>query len=264
MRRCFAVLLLLLVPSSLYAWGNTGHRVVARIAQDNLTDEAAAEVDRLLHHKSLASIASVPDQIRNKRPETAGWHFVDIPIDRDFDAAQDCKDHDCVIDQINAAKATLADRSKSDADRKDALIFLTHLVGDAHQPLHCSTRVTHGKSDKGGNLLSVHFAGDTSNFHKVFDSGLIEQEELNESDLVDFLTGDVLGDRDPASLTSGTPEEWADDAHNLGKAAYQLALDKHKNLDDEFVDTELKVVDDQLLKAGLRLARLINEALGAS
>jgi len=264
MRRLLAVIVLL-VPSSLFAWGRLGHAVVADIAQQNLDDTASAEVDRLLGGKSLASISSVPDQIRDKRPETGPWHFADIPITRDYDESQDCVDTNCVVDQIKAAQKTLADRSKSDADRKDALIFLTHLVGDVHQPLHCATRLMHnGKSDKGGNLVIVHINGDTEKLHRVWDSTLLEQEELNEQDLVDFLTGDVIGSRDPAELAAGTVEEWAAQSHQLAHDNAYGKLPKSNRINDAYLEDNTKVIDEQLLKGGLRLARLLNEALGGT
>jgi nuclease S1 len=266
MRRSIAVLLLL-VPSSLYAWGRLGHAVVADIAQQNLSDTAGAEVDRLLGGKSMASISSVPDQIRNKRPETGPWHFTDIPVTREYDAAEDCVDTNCVVDQVKAAQKTLGDRSKSDADRKDALIFLTHLVGDLHQPLHCAMRLKSGKSDRGGNLVKVRVNGNQDNLHHVWDATLLEQEELNQSDYVDFLTGDFIGDRDPETLMTGTVEDWAGQSHTLAQeSAYKPIKNSSKvvTISAKYLDDNTKVVDDQLLKGGLRLARLINEALGGS
>src|SRR3954451_4844874 len=263
MRRLMAVILLL-VPSSLFAWGRLGQAVVADIAQQNLNDTAAAEVERLLGGKSMASISSVPDQIRSKRPETGPWHFTDIPVTRDYDESKDCVDTNCVVDQITAARKTLADHAKSDADRKDALIFLTHLVGDIHQPLHCAMRMKNGKSDRGGNLVSVHILGDTDNLHHVWDATLLEQEELDQQDLVDFLTGDVLGTRDPAELASGTVEDWAAQSHKLAQDNAYGKLPKSNRISAGYLDDNTKVVDEQLLKGGLRLARLINEALGGT
>jgi hypothetical protein len=68
--RKFIALILLVVPSSLFAWGNVGHRVVARIAAAHLKPAASAEVARLLGNEKLVDIATRADAIRNQRPET--------------------------------------------------------------------------------------------------------------------------------------------------------------------------------------------------
>src|SRR5882757_7548877 len=74
------------------AWGQEGHSIVAEIAQVRLSPPAAQMVQKLLKGRSLASIASWADDERDTHPETAGWHFVDIPLDVEtYDHERDCK-----------------------------------------------------------------------------------------------------------------------------------------------------------------------------
>src|SRR5438477_7321974 len=69
------------IPLPGFAWGAEGHRLVARIAQRNLSPQARQAVGRLLAPgETLESIANWADGIRNARPETKNWHFVDIPL----------------------------------------------------------------------------------------------------------------------------------------------------------------------------------------
>ena len=81
--KSFAVLLTsLLIPSTLFAWGGDGHQIVALIAEERLTSEAQAGIHELLGKDvniSDAEIASWADNIRRESPDTAPWHFVDIP-----------------------------------------------------------------------------------------------------------------------------------------------------------------------------------------
>jgi hypothetical protein len=66
------------------AWGQEGHSIIAELAQHRLRPRAAAKVSRLLGPgHSLASIGSCADDVRDQRPETYNWHFVDIPSELD-------------------------------------------------------------------------------------------------------------------------------------------------------------------------------------
>ena len=146
----------LLVPTNLTAWGPEGHIVIATIANARLTPAARAAVRQLLGRHSLASVANFADQIRPQRPETANWHFVDIPKgETNYDPGRDCQPSpkgDCVIAAIARAETALKDRSLPRKQRAEALKFLVHFVGDLHQPLHWSDN-----HDRGGNDVNVSF-----------------------------------------------------------------------------------------------------------
>src|ERR1700687_2134474 len=86
----------------LYGWGPEGHSLVARIADAQLTPAARARVAAILAPgETMASIASCAYEVRRSRPETAPWHFIDIPIDQPhLNMARDCPKGDCVIGKI--------------------------------------------------------------------------------------------------------------------------------------------------------------------
>jgi hypothetical protein len=76
-----ATLFLFAAPGRGWSWGQEGHSIIAEIADLNLTARAKAQVSALLgQNASLASVASWADDIRDERPETYNWHFVDIPL----------------------------------------------------------------------------------------------------------------------------------------------------------------------------------------
>ena len=262
MRR-FLLVLSLLVPQTVWAWGNLGHQTVGAIADTKLTPAARTEVRKLLGKgQSLMSVATKADQIRSSRPETAPWHFVDIPKEEDaFDEARDCANDDCVIDRIEEFKGVLADTSASKAKRKEALIFLVHFVGDLHQPMHCAeATLPNGQSDRGGNSVKVKGLGQGNNLHRVWDASLLEEEGLDRADLVSHLLDDVELDED--ETVQGTPREWAEAAHKLARDnAYDMLQQPGNKIDQDYIDTNIEVVDQQLWRAGIRLAHIINEAL---
>lgn len=249
---------LLLMPTHLMAWGPEGHTIIARIAAERLSPSAKAAVKQLLGRHSLASVANFADQVRPQRPETANWHFVDIPKDKtDYDPTRDCKPSDkgdCVIAEIARAETTLKNRSLTRAKRAEALKFLVHFVGDLHQPLHCSDN-----ADRGGNDVHVTFLGQSSNLHRVWDSGIIGATQLSVNDYADQLDS-WLDSQDTHQIESGTVIDWALDAHKLAKtSAYDIPAGTNPVLDTTYVDDNQPVVDQQLAFAGLRLAKVLNE-----
>ena len=253
---------LTLAPAGM-AWGPKGHEVVARVAAAHLSEKARKGVQGILNLKSfsrgkvasaLAGIANEADAIRDDRPETKNWHFVDIPIDENaYVASRDCKPTDlgdCVIQALARERAELAKTNSK--RRREALLFVVHFMGDLHQPLHASD-----KGDRGGNLTIVKLFDQRSKLHGVWDSGIIELFDLTSaqyaSDVLDLLGGDS-----PASRQAGDPIAWALESHTLARTnAYNIPA--NKKLGDDYVDTNAPVIDEQLLRGGLRLARVLNE-----
>jgi hypothetical protein len=76
------VLILNPFTSAAWAWGRTGHRVIAKLAERHLTDQAKAEIKALLEPgESLADASTKADEVRGQMRHTAPWHYVDVPLD---------------------------------------------------------------------------------------------------------------------------------------------------------------------------------------
>src|ERR1700683_70251 len=151
-------------------WGPEGHSLIARIAEAQLTPAVHAKVVEILGpNVTMASVASWPDEIRRSRPETGEWHYIDIPIDQPhLDMSRDCPKGDCVIKKIEDFEVVLHDPNMPAVQRREALMFLFHFVGDMHQPLHDSDN-----KDQGGNDVRVTYNGRNTNLHSLWDSGLL-------------------------------------------------------------------------------------------
>ncbi len=267
----FVALFAVLPCGPAFAWGQEGHSIVAEIAQRRLSPRASAIIARTLGRgRSLASIASWADDVREKRPETAAWHFVDIPIaESTYAPAKECAPSpagDCVIAALARLRTTLA-CTRSLAARRDALKFAVHLVGDIHQPLHTVDDA------KGGNLIpvQVHLRGLVcsqackaplaSNFHLAWDSDLVHAVVWDWGAYVDRLEAGWLKSaeaRRPAAV-AGTPVDWALQTHAAAQGVWTL-LPEDRVLGDDYFQKVLPVLDRQLGLAGLRLARLLNQA----
>jgi hypothetical protein len=246
------------------AWGQEGHSIIAELAERRLGADTLRKVKVLLGGVSMASVASWADDYRATHPETAGWHFVDIPFDQSaYDPARDCKPEkgDCVIHAIARFRANVTDCSKSLADRGDALKFLIHFVGDIHQPLHDETRfAADGTDDQGGNKVIVTFFDQPNvKLHALWDTGIIMHTVFNWGAYVTRLQTGWLNGRDTSSLDGGTPIDWAVEAHRFVPIAYDIPA--NGMLGQAYYDNALPIVDRQLAVAALRLARLLKEIL---
>ncbi|MGY3347087.1 MULTISPECIES: S1/P1 nuclease [unclassified Bradyrhizobium] len=87
------------------------------------------------------------------------WHYYDIPFSPDGEQTDPAPALNALT-QIHLLKAALSDHNSTDDLKRYDLVWLLHLVGDAHQPLHAVSRFTHQlKGDQGGNLELVNVGG---------------------------------------------------------------------------------------------------------
>jgi S1/P1 Nuclease len=249
---------LLLTSNSLAFWGPQGHRIVAALADERLSASARQQIRALLGNRDLPAVANYADQVRNDRPETRMWHFVDISIQENgqdrYDAGRDCKaskQGDCIVAELARARAEVLDTSLPKSKRADSLKFIVHLIGDLHQPLHCAD-----KDDRGGNSVKVQWFGSPSNLHRVWDSDIIQKKGLSEKDYVAQLD-DWLDSQDQKALAKGNVTDWMMESHQLAREhAY---VDVASDLGSDYFDANESVIDEQLAKGGVRLAKFLND-----
>ena len=237
-------------------WGRIGHRTVARVAAAQLTPRARAEVRRLLGSATLAEISTWADEVRGDRPETGPWHYVNIPIgDSVFRPEVHCRPS-CVISAAEAQLAILRDRRQPNARRAEALKWVVHFIGDLHMPLHSGDR-----GDRGGNDVVVWFQWRRTNLHSLWDSRMIEASGVNEDQMVSTLERRVREHSDAAALRSGTIASWTLESHDVARDMVYPRLSPWLIITDGYVRDAMPVIEEQMLRAAVRLAGLLNEAL---
>jgi hypothetical protein len=241
-----------------FGWGEEGHRLVVRIAEGLMTPAALAKVKATLNSgESLENLASWADEIRQSRPETFNWHFVDIPLDSSgLDMARDCPHGDCVIQKILDFEKGWQDPNASAESRREALLFLVHFLGDMHQPLHCENN-----NDRGGNDVPVSFMGMNTNLHALWDSGLLRTMPA-EDQLFATLNQAITADR-VTEWSSGTVEQWAGESFQAAKTTVYGPLPTTEKgqpvpLGEGYERIAEPVLEQQLEKAGVRLAAILN------
>ena len=160
------------------------------------------------------------------------------------------------MDRIEYFKRALGDKNASRDDRIEALKFIVHFVGDIHQPFHAIGEA------KGGNSMQITEFGSGQcgrypcNLHSAWDTGLIEHAGMDEEAYVAHLDQLISQEHLRAS---GNPADWANESFALAKAAW---VNDGGSVDEQYYRQQIKVVDERLALAGLRLAALLNEVLG--
>jgi hypothetical protein len=289
-----------LLVSPVGAWGPAGHSIVAIIAEQRLTPEVRARVVHLLldGQFTMAQISSCPDALRSAervplKPEdqfclkiagvpsgSGPWHYIDIPVpkpQRTLEAY--CLDGNCVTARIKKYRDVLRN-SNDDAQRREALMYLVHFMGDIHQPLHCAER----ECDQGGNLEHVtvtlpsgerpdrrlHTAWDIDFLDKLMEDAKIGDAPAYAALLENSISPKQAGAWKIASIDDIAWEGWElakkhayatipdldycdPDVKAQAPVATYLGSGYEKEAD--------KIVREQLMKAGVRLANLLNENL---
>jgi hypothetical protein len=245
-----------------FAWGPEGHSLVARIAEVQLTPAVRARVVEILGPgKTMASVASWADEIRRSRNETGAWHYVDIPIEKShLEMERDCAKGDCVVSAIARFRQTMHDPAATADQRREALMFVIHFVGDMHQPLHSSER----DHDKGGNTVQILFHDRKTNLHSLWDSGLLGRLQPEEQ-LFPALSAEAARRR--KKYGRGTVTAWAEESHKeakklvYGKLPKPAAADQPVTVPPAYEAAAGPLIQKQIERAGARLAYVLNSEL---
>ena len=247
--------LVLAFPLPALAWGKAGHRVVANLATSLLTPEARSQVTDLLGpNVTLAAIATWADEVRSSRPNTGPWHYVNLPRDAtSYDPVRDCA-RGCVVSAIERSRRLLQDPSKERTVREEALRWVVHFVADLHQPLHVVA------DDRGGNDVLLRFMGRQTNLHRLWDGDLIDHTYPNAAALYKPVQA-VLQTATWQVWAEGQPEDWGLETHRVAQEAVYLFPDS-RVIDERCVEKALPVIHEQLAKAAVRLAGVLNRMVG--
>lgn len=294
---CAALALWLALPAAgVFAWGDGGHEITGAIAYARLTPAVKKKIDALLAADKdnltapdFVSRTTWADKYRDSDRQTTkiryeatrDWHFVDIELaDGNLEAA--CQGHPklppgkpasagparaCVVDKVEQFTAELRSLATPGAEKLLALKFLLHFIGDLHQPLHAADN-----HDRGGNEVAVIFGerGAPDNLHSYWDREVVDRLGRDPRQTAAALN-QRLGAAKAEAWAKGTPRSWAKESFGQAKAvAYNFtglraARDerggKTARLDAAYEQRALPVAREQLAKAGVRLAAVLNNAL---
>lgn len=256
------IIVLLLFAESLSAisvsadifWGQTGHRVVGLIAEQHLTKRAQRNLTRVLKGENLAMVSNYMDFIKSDPSfkHMDPWHYCTIPAGHTYEQAGTPPEGD-IIKTIERLIAELKSGQFADGDEAFALKMLVHLVGDIHQPLHVGTG-----EDRGGNDIKLKYFWEESNLHRVWDSGIIDNQQLSYTEFAGWINNA------PADSISKWQSDgiidWAYESMKYRNQVYNLPENLLLTYRYDFENIE--AVKIRLLQAGIRLAGILNEIYG--
>ncbi len=235
-------------------WGKTGHRVVGSVAAEYLDRRARRAVDRILGPESMAIASTWMDEIKSDTAydHTHDWHWVTIPDGMRYAETEKNPNGD-LVQTLERIISELKSGELSDGEEAENLKMLIHLVGDIHQPLHVGTG-----EDQGGNDAEVDWFYEPSNLHRVWDSEMIDDSKLSYSELSRAVNHPSDEEIDRWQETS--VRDWAHEAMELRGQVYDLPADS--SLGYRYTYENWDMLQRQLLKAGVRLAGVLNEIYG--
>lgn len=253
MKKLLVLLACLFVARGAFAWGQKGHDVTAYIAECHLTPEAAAKIDKILGGHSLVYYANWLD-IASHTPEyeyTLTWHYLNIDEDKTLETMPKNSKGD-ILTAVTAIVATLKQGGLAPEEEAFQLKMLIHFLGDMHCPMH-----TGYLTDLGGNLRPVRFFERNTNLHSAWDTALPEAVHnwsyTEWQEQTDRLTDDEI-----MLIQAGEPQDWLLEGHVLCQDIYKNTPEGTK-ISYDYVYRAASVIEQQFLRGGYRLARLLNE-----
>jgi hypothetical protein len=252
----FTGLVSLLTTSPAYPWGSKGHEIVAAIAETQLTDASRKVIKELLPRgTTLADASTWPDKAGRQIPDMDPYHFINFPKDANtYDQQRDWKLRNCIIEAIAWYMQVLKSPDAPRNEKRIALRFVAHLVGDIHQPLHAGFA-----EDRGGNSVDVRFNGRKENLHSLWDTALVEFEEGTPAAIAARIQAEVTSE-DLQQWQQGIPAEWAlESLAILRTLVYRLPA--WGEIDATYIEAARAVIRTRIAQAGIRLAWLLNQTL---
>jgi hypothetical protein len=265
MRLGLAFVALIAMTSTARAWGKDGHEIVAGLAETYLAPKTRIEIDKFLAPgEHLAQIASWADEYRKSCANTGPWHYVNIPLAAaGYVPDRDCAEpRGCVISATDRELAILADPNAPAEDRSRALRLAVHFIADLHQPLHSGDR-----ADRGGNDLRVRFAGRSLTLHGFWDFELLAWTGRKVGDYIAMLSRS-LTPAEARRFKRGNVRDWVLEAQRTARRVYAklpVAADPQQpiELSPDYAKRMLPILDEQLLRAGVRLAAALDRAFAS-
>ncbi|MGQ4275552.1 S1/P1 nuclease [Pseudidiomarina sp. E22-M8] len=242
--------------SDAHAWGKTGHRITGKIAESYLTDEARAAIQSLLGPESLAEASTYADEMRSNPnvfwQETAGpFHYVTLHHPHEYHA-EDRPPQGDAMSALTDFTATLQNPNASREEKQLALRFIVHIIGDLHQPLHVGSAAL---NDRGGNDVNVVFFGEQSNLHRVWDSGLVDHQQLSYSEFSNWLQRKISSAQ-AQSWATPDPYTWISESSKLRDVVYPKTDEPYLSWD--YVYNYSPTMKQRLQQGGVRIAAYLN------
>ena len=255
---CLCVLLLLVANKPL-AFDEPGHKIVAQVALTYLSDNSKAELQRLfgeVYRQVFIDAVGLP--FKKEQSPVNQWmknlHFVYFSKEKsEFEASEHCPSNQCSVGAVLEARKVLVSKKFSDKQKKQAIQYLIHYIADLHLPVNAGF-----KQDRSGQDIELQKDDSKVSLHWAWNKGLLlEKQQLWTVLASNYRQGITREDYKQWTQVI-SPQAWINESHQLAKTVvYELA--KTQQYDKEFIKQATPVFDQQLKKAAVRLAWMLND-----
>ncbi len=235
-----------LLPQKAFAWGPEGHAIVGRLAMRFVNDDVRQNVLKILGAMTIDTATNWMDIVRSNADYDymKSWHYIDFPKTQPYAPSNT----DNIINRLMLTYSELTHKKLlCDAQIRTDLLVLLHLIGDLHMPLH-----TAYDDDLGGNKKMVQYGSlKTHNLHTFWDIDIIELGQITDSSCLTHFNTTQKDTTNTIDYIGWMNENRAmlDDVYNFPDFS----------LNEAYLLKNKVVVEKQLLKAGLRMAMILNK-----
>lgn len=237
------------------ALGQIGHRITGEIAEKYLTENTKIELRKLVGDESLAEISTYADEMRSSDDEfwkvtARPYHYVTVPKGKTYDQVGAPIQGDAMF-ALEKCSKIVRDPGASKIDKTSSIKLIVHLIGDLHQPLHVGAGL-----DRGGNDVKVKFVGKDTNLHSVWDSGMINRQQLSYSEWANWLSKKISA-KDVQQWSEIDPRVWIKESAEIRDTIYP----KVSEIGYEYEFKHLPILKLRMQQAGVRIAAYLNNLL---
>jgi hypothetical protein len=243
-------------PLQSMAWGAEGHRICGQIADSYLSPQARKAIKEILGNESIAMASTWADFIKSD-PDYSylyNWHFIDFDKAYTYAEMQDFLAHDTNVDAYTKINFMISELKKKDLPKEKKLLYLRvliHVIEDVHQPMH-----TAHTDDKGGNDFKVNWFSTPTNLHSVWDSQLIEFQQLSYTEYTNAINHTTVAQRN--EWQKAPIAQWLFESNQIAEKLY-TEIKPGETLNYKYNFNHIDTLNQQLLKAGVRLAGVLNQ-----
>lgn len=243
-------------PLQSMAWGAEGHRICGQIADSYLTPQARKAIKEILGNESIAITSNWADFIKSDPNYSylSSWHYIDFDKVYTLPEMQAFLAQDTKVDAYTKINFMIAELKKKDISKENKLLYLRmliHIIEDVHQPMH-----TAHADDQGGNGFKVNWFSTPTNLHSIWDSQLIDFQQLSYTEYTSAINHTTLAQR--KEWQKAPISQWLYESNQIAEKLY-TEIKPGDTLNYKYNFNHIETLNQQLLKAGVRLAGVLNQ-----
>ncbi len=249
----FSIIITFFPSAFVFAWSAAGHGIVGDIAYNYLSPLTKSRVTYFLKGRTVHQACTWMDSIKSmpQYSNLTPCHYVNI----NFGTTYDTTSTNNIVFELRSVLGELSKMNNLDENTITQYVLeLFHLVGDIHQPLHCGYA-----TDAGGNSTRVTYLGQNTNLHSVWDYSLVQSGNIS---LSSCLASNRFTAMQIQAIQQVDVLAWMNESSKLVESCYYF--ENNNILDSNYIATRIPIVKEQLLKAGLRLASVLEMVFGSN